>query len=167
MELTRQLVEQNTALKKEMAIAERKLLTRNDRIQNLESLLHAADQKLTARNQKYEAQLAGIRERLAEGEPASIMNGRRWTDAQLKRSSRAGMSMGALQSRCEVEEDRVDMGRAMSLRRLCISRSRVGARWDGCSTRKWAELSGVSGVLWRHVNEADHPESWFFSNGPR
>jgi hypothetical protein len=77
------------------------------------------------------------------------------------------MSMGALQSRCEVEEDRADMGRAMSLRRLFISRSRVGGKWDGCSTRKWAELSGVSDMLWRHVNEADHPESWFFSNGPR
>jgi len=60
-------VEQNSTLKKEMAIAERKLQTRTERIQNLEELLAASDQKLIARNQKYEAQLAGIRERLAEG----------------------------------------------------------------------------------------------------
>jgi len=60
-------VEQNSTLKKEMAIAERKLQTRTERIQSLEELLQAADQKLAARNNKYEAQIAGIRERLAEG----------------------------------------------------------------------------------------------------
>src|SRR5436190_641321 len=47
-----QLVEQNTSLKKEIAIAERKLLARNERIQALEPLLQDAQEKLTTQNQK-------------------------------------------------------------------------------------------------------------------
>ncbi len=62
-----QLVEQNTTLKKEVGITERRLLSRNDRIQHLEALLTQADAKLAQKNQKYEAQLQTIRERLAEG----------------------------------------------------------------------------------------------------
>lgn len=62
----KQLVEQNTALKKEVGIAERKLITRNERIQNLETLLNDADARLAQKNQRYEAQIQAIRERLAE-----------------------------------------------------------------------------------------------------
>jgi hypothetical protein len=47
-----QLVEQNSSLKKEVAIAERKLLARNERIQALEALLQDAQEKLTTQNQK-------------------------------------------------------------------------------------------------------------------
>jgi kinesin family protein 5 len=60
----KQLVEQNSALKKEAAIAERKLMTRNDRIANLETLLSAADARLTAKSQKVEQQLQALRDRL-------------------------------------------------------------------------------------------------------
>ena len=68
----KQLVEQNTALRKETAIAERKLLARNDRIQNLEAMLGTAEQKLVARNQKYEADMAAIRDRvMIDGERTS------------------------------------------------------------------------------------------------
>ena len=49
----RQLVEQNSSLKKEVAIAERKLIARNDRIQSLESLLSDSQEKLTAANHRY------------------------------------------------------------------------------------------------------------------
>ena len=49
----RQLVDQNTSLKKEVAIAERKLLARNDRILSLESLLADSQDKLTAANHRY------------------------------------------------------------------------------------------------------------------
>jgi kinesin family member 5 len=49
----RQLVEQNTSLKKEVAIAERKLIARNDRILSLESLLAESQEKLTAANHRY------------------------------------------------------------------------------------------------------------------
>jgi ATP phosphoribosyltransferase len=49
----RQLVEQNSSLKKEVAIAERKLIARNERIQSLESLLQDSQEKLTAANHRY------------------------------------------------------------------------------------------------------------------
>ena len=49
----RQLVEQNSSLKKEVAIAERKLIARNDRIHSLEALLGDSQEKLTAANHKY------------------------------------------------------------------------------------------------------------------
>ena len=49
----RQLVEQNGSLKKEVAIAERKLVARNDRILSLEALLQDSQEKLTAANHRY------------------------------------------------------------------------------------------------------------------
>lgn len=49
----RQLVEQNGSLKKEVAIAERKLMARNERITSLESLLQDSQEKLTAANHRY------------------------------------------------------------------------------------------------------------------
>jgi kinesin family protein 5 len=49
----RQLVDQNTSLKKEVAIAERKLIARNERILSLESLLSDSQDKLTAANHRY------------------------------------------------------------------------------------------------------------------
>ena len=49
----RQLVEQNGSLKKEVAIAERKLLARNERIMSLEALLQDSQEKLTAANHRY------------------------------------------------------------------------------------------------------------------
>jgi kinesin family protein 5 len=57
-------------LKKEAGIAERKLLARNERIQNLEALLQDADRRLAIQNQKFEVQLQAVRERLdqARGE---------------------------------------------------------------------------------------------------
>lgn len=54
-QVQRQLVEQNSALKKEVAIAERKLIARNERIQSLESLLQDSQEKMAAANHKYVA----------------------------------------------------------------------------------------------------------------
>lgn len=70
-----QLVEQNSTLKKEAGIAERKLLARNERIHNLEALLHDADRRLSVQNQKFEAQLQAVKERLdqARGEHKGFM----------------------------------------------------------------------------------------------
>ena len=48
----RQLVEQNGSLKKEVAIAERKLMARNERIMSLEALLQDSQEKLTAANHR-------------------------------------------------------------------------------------------------------------------
>lgn len=52
-QVQRQLVEQNSALKKEVAIAERKLIARNERIQSLESLLQESQEKMAQANHKY------------------------------------------------------------------------------------------------------------------
>ncbi|EON69421.1 kinesin heavy chain [Coniosporium apollinis CBS 100218] len=60
----RQLVEQNSSLKKEVAIAERKLIARNERIGSLEALLQDSQEKLTAANQRFEAQLTAVKARL-------------------------------------------------------------------------------------------------------
>ncbi|KDQ60802.1 hypothetical protein JAAARDRAFT_31783 [Jaapia argillacea MUCL 33604] len=62
----KQLVDQNSALKKEAGIAERKLLARNERIQNLEALLQDADRRLSVQNQKFEAQLQAVKDRLEQ-----------------------------------------------------------------------------------------------------
>lgn len=59
-------MEQNGSLKKEVAIAERKLIARNERIQSLESLLGDAQEKLIHQNQKFEAQLQAVRDRLEQ-----------------------------------------------------------------------------------------------------
>src|SRR5436305_12900812 len=49
----RQLVEQNSSLKKEVAIAERKLIARNERIQSLEGLLGDSQEKLAEANHRF------------------------------------------------------------------------------------------------------------------
>ncbi|KAL9127064.1 MAG: hypothetical protein Q9217_003993 [Psora testacea] len=63
-QVQRQLVEQNGSLKKEAAIAERKLVARNERIMSLEALLSDSQEKLTAANHRFEGQLAAVKERL-------------------------------------------------------------------------------------------------------
>ncbi|KAG1227418.1 hypothetical protein G6F35_002601 [Rhizopus arrhizus] len=60
------LFEQNVTLKKEVALAERELIARNERIQSLETLLGDAQEKLLHQNQKFEAQLQAVRERLGQ-----------------------------------------------------------------------------------------------------
>lgn len=49
-----------------MALAERKLIARNERIQSLETLLQDAQEKLITQNQKFETQLQAVRERLEQ-----------------------------------------------------------------------------------------------------
>ncbi|KAL0946872.1 hypothetical protein HGRIS_013038 [Hohenbuehelia grisea] len=66
----KQLVDQNSSLKKEAGIAERKLLARNERIQNLEALLQDADRRLSAQNQKFEQQLDAVKQRLDQARAA-------------------------------------------------------------------------------------------------
>ncbi|KIS67718.1 Kinesin-1 motor protein [Mycosarcoma maydis] len=60
----KQLVEQNSSLKKEVSIAERKLLARNERIQALEQHLMDSQDKLMLQNRKFEEQLQAVKERL-------------------------------------------------------------------------------------------------------
>ena len=61
-------------MKKEAGIAERKLLARNERIQNLETLLQDADRRLAVQNQKFEAQLQQVKERLDQARGESKKN---------------------------------------------------------------------------------------------
>lgn len=61
-----QLVEQNSALKKDVALAEKRLIARNERIQNLETLLQDAQEKLNNANARFEAQMQAVRERMEQ-----------------------------------------------------------------------------------------------------
>ncbi|KAG0291941.1 hypothetical protein BGZ96_004686 [Linnemannia gamsii] len=70
----KQLVEQNSALKKEVAISERKLVARNERIQSLESLLQVAQENLTSQNHKFESQLQAFRDRLEQARSQKSAN---------------------------------------------------------------------------------------------
>ncbi|KAK3400084.1 kinesin heavy chain [Sordaria brevicollis] len=70
-QVQRQLVEQNSALKKEVAIAERKLMARNERIQSLESLLQESQEKMAQANHKFEVQLAAVKDRLEAAKAGS------------------------------------------------------------------------------------------------
>ncbi|GAA5837885.1 hypothetical protein JCM11251_004689 [Rhodosporidiobolus azoricus] len=70
----KQLVDQNSTLKRDVALAERKLLARNERIGTLETLLREANEKVNQQNAKFEARLQAVRERLdqarAQNQPA-------------------------------------------------------------------------------------------------
>ncbi|KAJ1333418.1 kinesin family member 5 [Microdochium nivale] len=70
-QVQRQLVEQNSSLKKEVAIAERKLIARNERISSLETLLQDSQEKLTAANHRFESQLTAVKERLEAAKAGS------------------------------------------------------------------------------------------------
>ncbi|GAP90463.2 putative kinesin heavy chain [Rosellinia necatrix] len=70
-QVQRQLVEQNSSLKKEVAIAERKLIARNERISSLEGLLQDSQDKLTAANHRFETQLTAVKERLEAAKAGS------------------------------------------------------------------------------------------------
>ena len=86
--IQRQLVEQNNGLKKEVAIAERKLIARNERIQSLEHLLADSQEKLVQTNhrsvalhhpcsghankkRRFESQLSAVKERLEAAKAGS------------------------------------------------------------------------------------------------
>lgn len=66
-----QLVEQNSALKKDVVIAERKLMSRNERIGNLETMLTDAQERLDASEASFEKQLQSVRDRLDQSRGAS------------------------------------------------------------------------------------------------
>ncbi|KAF2480200.1 P-loop containing nucleoside triphosphate hydrolase protein [Neohortaea acidophila] len=67
----RQLVEQNAQLKKEVAIAERKLVARGERIRGLEGLVAESQEKLMVANHKFESQLLAVKERLEAAKSGS------------------------------------------------------------------------------------------------
>lgn len=62
----RQLVEQNVALKRDVAMAHRILESRNDRIQDLENALRESQTQLGQESELFETQLTYLRDRLVE-----------------------------------------------------------------------------------------------------
>lgn len=67
----KQLVEQNATIKKDFSVAERRLATRNERITKLEDLLQEAQTRLELQNQKFDSQVADLREKLKEAQSMS------------------------------------------------------------------------------------------------
>ena len=69
-----QLVEQNTSLKRDVALAEKRLLARNDRIQNLETLLQDSQDKLNSANARFDLQMQAVQEKVARAEALAQKN---------------------------------------------------------------------------------------------
>jgi kinesin family member 5 len=113
----KQLVEQNGGLKKEVAIAERKLIARNERIQALESLLQESQEKLVQANHRYvidnlpllycqslhtnnasyrfEVQLSAVKERLEAAKAGSTRGLPGANGSTIGGASFAGLGVGA------------------------------------------------------------------------
>ncbi|KAJ7219319.1 kinesin heavy chain, partial [Mycena pura] len=91
----KQLVDQNSTLKKEAGIAERKLLARNERIQNLEALLQDADRRLSLQNQKFEAQLQAVKERLDQARAQKTASSSPLNFGRIAKPLRGGGGSGA------------------------------------------------------------------------
>ncbi|KAJ7343437.1 kinesin heavy chain [Mycena albidolilacea] len=91
----KQLVDQNSTLKKEAGIAERKLLARNERIQNLEALLQDADRRLSLQNQKFEAQLQAVKERLDQARAQKTASSSPLNFGRIAKPLRGGGGVGA------------------------------------------------------------------------
>lgn len=69
--MTEKVVEENSILKREVAIAEKKLKARNELIHNLEKMREEAEHRLSMSNAKFEGQLQALRERLEQSRGAS------------------------------------------------------------------------------------------------
>jgi kinesin family protein 5 len=135
----RQLVEQNSSLKKEVAIAERKLIARNERIQSLEHLLQDSQEKLTAANHRsvlhryflnelhtysctsFETQLTAVKERLelakagstrglSDSTPGSFAFGGGSRIAKPLRGGGGGESVGAIPTLSSLQQQEASGG---------------------------------------------------------
>ncbi|KAI9303760.1 kinesin heavy chain [Cunninghamella echinulata] len=60
----KQMVEQNSHLKKEMVIADRKLMAKDERINNLEGLLNDAQEQSKTQSQRFENQIQTLKDKL-------------------------------------------------------------------------------------------------------
>jgi kinesin family protein 5 len=116
-QVQRQLVEQNSALKKEVAIAERKLIARNERIQSLESLLQDSQEKMAAANHKYVAT------------PAKANDEFMFTDNLLQVRGPARSCQGASRERQGWQHKRPQRKRRVQLRKCRQPHCEASARW--------------------------------------
>jgi len=90
----KQLVEQNSSLKKDFAVAERKLAARNERISKLEELLQDAQAKLELQNQKFDSQLSVMREKLQEAKSDTTSSGSWLYSSRIAKPLRGGVASG-------------------------------------------------------------------------
>ena len=116
----RQLVEQNGSLKKEVAIAERKLSARNDRIQSLEVLLSDSQDKLTAANHRFV---------FFPRSPLDLPTDSTQLRSPTQRRERAPGSRQGLHPRCLGPQRRQRRRRSIQLRRCRIPHRQTSARW--------------------------------------
>ncbi|KAI7872873.1 kinesin heavy chain [Spinellus fusiger] len=93
----KQLVEQNASLKKEVALAERKLIARNERIQSLEGLLQNAQLNLINQNQKFETQLKTVRERLEQARTQKTQSSIAMSLGRIAKPLRGGGGAGVVE----------------------------------------------------------------------
>lgn len=73
--IQRQLVEQNTVLKRDVTMAHKILLARNDRIQSLESALRESQNRLGQESEIFETKLTYLRDRLLEVKKGVSLSG--------------------------------------------------------------------------------------------
>ncbi|KZT67729.1 kinesin-domain-containing protein [Daedalea quercina L-15889] len=124
----KQLVDQNSALKKEAGIAERKLLARNERIQNLEALLQDADRRLAIQNQKFDAQLAAVRERLDQARAQKAATSSTLTFSRIAKPLRGGGGSAAASAAIASTTPPLAGNNANPLARLQNEESGTGAK---------------------------------------
>ncbi|KAL7751649.1 hypothetical protein RI367_003115 [Sorochytrium milnesiophthora] len=86
----KQLVEQNATLKKDIGIAERKLATRNERIQTLEDMVSETQGKLASQKMAFEAQLKELRQRLRDANNGQSAGNDSWTWGRVAKPLRGG-----------------------------------------------------------------------------
>ncbi|KAI9141288.1 kinesin heavy chain [Paraphysoderma sedebokerense] len=86
----KQLVEQNTTLKKDIAIAERKLIARNERIQHLEDMLQETQANLASQKQSFESKLSELRQRLRDSSTTPTQPSSEWSWGRVAKPLRGG-----------------------------------------------------------------------------
>ncbi|KAH7083269.1 P-loop containing nucleoside triphosphate hydrolase protein [Paraphoma chrysanthemicola] len=134
----RQLVEQNSSLKKEVAIAERKLIARNERIQSLESLLQDSQEKLTAANHRYV--------NFAEPQYLRVLMPQQIRSTTHSRQRAPGSRKGRLNTRARLT--------CWARRLICFRRRRGLAHRQATPRRRWASPGRTSPTRHRQSAEA-------------
>lgn len=117
----RQLVEQNGSLKKEVAIAERKLIARNERIMSLEALLQDSQERLTAANHRY------------------VFNGPPVTSSKMQKLI---LNETRFETQLSAVKERLEAAKVGSTRGLSSSSSSSGFTFGGAGSRIAKPLRG-------------------------
>ncbi|KAI8375922.1 kinesin heavy chain [Radiomyces spectabilis] len=90
----KQLVEQNSKLKKDVIHAERVIATRNNQIQDLEGLLHDAEDNFKLQHEKLNAQVEAVREKLDQMKSQKSQNAMAINFGKIAKPLRGGGAVG-------------------------------------------------------------------------